>query len=588
MTPMQTRDTLSTAAQSMTLEVISELLASTSPHRLGKMLAEQFRELTGARTVMILAHFGQPSHHELLDVSPERRSNLFSPAELELFCPEHTPGEFFSYADLLPDTHPLSRPLQRTGVTSVLRYPLRAVGELVGLLVLLDIPGSDRIDEIDRTIKPLTPMIALALKNALSFRQIEQQAQELEQRVAERTAELEQALKAAEAASRTKSEFLANMSHEIRTPMNGVIGMAQLLRFTPLTAEQREYLDNIELSGNNLLTLINDILDLSKIEAGKLDLETAVFSLRRTVQEVVANQYSRITQKRLELNIQLADEVPDELIGDALRLKQILFNLLGNAIKFTEEGRIGISVTMADAQDHRTMVRLEITDTGIGMAPPVMERIFGYFEQADSSSTRKYGGSGLGLAICRRLTELMGGRIWAKSVEGAGSTFTVELPFLVPHHAPQQQADETTGMPGAALSQQLHLLIAEDNPLNASTLQKILDRLGHRSLVVKDGRQALERWRQAAWSCILMDIQMPVMDGRVATATIRQQEQSVGGHIPIIAVTAYAMQGDRERLLAEGFDGYLSKPLDINELRDELARLTAYPPAAPFTSPSGP
>ena len=567
------KQALPPASQLMALEVISELLVSTSPLTLGQTLAEHLRELTGARTIMILTHEGNPARHELLNVSPTRRATLFSSQELELFCPLLTPGDLPCYTVQLAPDHPLYKPLQRNGINSLARYPLQATGELVGLLLLFDIPGLDRIAEIDKTIKLLIPMISLALKNALSFRKIEQQTSELEQRVAERTAELEKACLAAEAANRAKSEFLANMSHEIRTPMNGVIGMTQLLRFTELTQEQQEYLDNIQLSGNNLVTLLNDILDLSKIEAGKLSLESTAFSLRHTIQEVVANQVARINQKQLKLAIHLPDLLPDELVGDVLRFKQIIFNLLGNAIKFTEQGGITITGKLITQQDHRATIRLEIIDTGIGMTPQTLERIFGYFEQADNSSTRRYGGSGLGLAICQRLCELMGGRIWAESTEGKGSSFFVELPFSVNQQATLPSMNDEPAM-DTPQAEHLKILIAEDNQLSAFTLQTVLDRMGHQVMVVADGRQALERWREDEWHCILMDIHMPVMDGRLTAATIRQQERDLGGHIPIIAVTAHAMQGDREKLLAEGFDGYLSKPLDLKQLLDELNRLT--------------
>ncbi|QOX78774.1 PAS domain S-box protein [Trichlorobacter lovleyi] len=389
--------------------------------------------------------------------------------------------------------------------------------------------------------------------------------------------ELLEARHSAEAANRAKSEFLANMSHEIRTPMNGVVGMAQLLRYTQPTREQEEYLDNLELSCKNLLELINDILDLSKIESGKLELESAVFSLRSCIQEVISNQASRIEQKGLQLLNAIDDQVPEQVVGDSLRFKQILLNLLGNAIKFTEAGSITISGTLSARQETGCTFRLVVNDTGIGMTGETLQRIFNSFEQADSSTTRIYGGSGLGLTICRRLTELMGGRIWAESVFGTGSTFFLELPFTLP------QADgDGTGqavLPAepvqTGMDRRLKILVAEDNKLNADTIVAMLKRMGHESLAVSNGREALEKWHASAFNCILMDIQMPVMDGNLAVATIRKQEQKMGGHTPIIAMTAHALHGDRERFLAEGFDGYVSKPVAMQALAAELRRVSS-------------
>lgn len=389
--------------------------------------------------------------------------------------------------------------------------------------------------------------------------------------------ELEQARYAADAANRAKSEFLANMSHEIRTPMNGVIGMAQLLRYTQPTGEQQEYLDNLELSCNNLLALISDILDLSKIEAGKIELEYTDFSLRHSIQEVVATQISRIQQKQLELKTQIQQEVPELLRGDALRFKQILLNLLGNAIKFTESGQIEISVVLSSCQDDSCLIRLVVSDSGIGMTEETLQKIFNPFEQADNSTTRKYGGSGLGLSICRRLAELMGGRIWAESVLGQGSTFIVELPFLMHRRRVDQQPKQIFDPLSLFNGRRLKVLVAEDNRLNAATTAAMLVQMGHQAEITVDGQEALEAWRGAGFDCILMDIQMPVMDGRLAVASIREQEARTGSHTPIIALTAHALRGDREQFLMEGFDGYISKPVDIEALATELRRVVPLP-----------
>ena len=386
--------------------------------------------------------------------------------------------------------------------------------------------------------------------------------------------QLKQARRAADAANRAKSEFLANMSHEIRTPMNGVIGMAQLLRFTQPNSEQLEYLDALELSCNNLLALISDILDLSKIEAGKIELEQADFSLRHSIQEVIVTQSSRARQKGLTIATEIDERLPGLVQGDSLRFKQILLNLLGNAIKFTEQGSITISIVITSCQDTTCLYRLAVQDSGIGMTADQLERIFNSFEQADNSTTRKFGGSGLGLSICRRLTELMGGRIWAESVPGQSSTFYVELPFTSRTEIVEPKPEALVNHSELAGSRPLKVLIAEDNQLNASTTAAMLLRMGHQAELAENGKQALEKWHQSIFDCILMDIQMPVMDGRLAVATIRGQEAKMGGHTPIIALTAHALRGDREQFLAEGFDGYIAKPVEMRELARELLRVT--------------
>jgi signal transduction histidine kinase/ActR/RegA family two-component response regulator len=433
----------------------------------------------------------------------------------------------------------LVRPLE------VLHDAMASVGS--GRLETIEI--SRTRDEIELLGESFNHMIAAL---SASREEVRSYQENLEERIRQRTEELEAAMVKAQEANRAKSEFLANMSHELRTPMNGLLGMLDMVLDGYLTTAQREELETARSCANTLLVLLNDILDLSKIEAGKLTIEQVPFELRPLVAETLKPLQLKARQKGLELLAEISSAVPQRIIGDPLRMRQILFNLLGNAIKFTERGSVKLRLNGRPAEAGRIELQIDVTDTGPGIPQDKQGLIFENFTQADGSITRKFGGTGLGLAITRRLTEMQGGRIWVESEAGRGAAFHVVLEAGQPEDLPVQQQ----------LSP--NILLVEDNVINQKVVTVTLRKKGYEVVVANNGREALDALARSQFDLVLMDLQMPVLDGLEATRQIRLNPRF--DSLPVVALTAHTAVAERERAREAGVDGYLTKPVLPAEL----------------------
>lgn len=447
------------------------------------------------------------------------------------------------------------------GLRAYACLPLSNQGQLIGTLAFGSRQKGQFTADERALMAAVADQVAIALERVLLLESIEQRA-----------AEAERAKAAAEAANQSKSVFLANMSHELRTPMAAITGMTDLALEEESSPVVREYLETVKGAAETLLAILNDILDFSRVEAGALTLEACRFHLADLVRETIRVLSVRADEKALRLTSEIAPDVPDELTGDSLRLRQILVNLLGNAIKFTDQGEVALRVRLDGPAS--TVVRLvfEVADTGIGIAPEQRSHIFAPFTQADPSTTRRFGGTGLGLAISSSLVKLMRGTIDVESELGKGSRFWFTIPFARPAESAAKPCSGGAPRQGPLrpLQRPLRILLAEDTPANQKLIVRILTKRGHSVEVAPNGQQAVELVRRQTFDLVIMDVQMPVMDGFQATAAIRALNGK--GHLPIIAMTAYAMKGDQERCLAAGMNGYLSKPVNSRDLIETVER----------------